>query len=183
MEHFFRDKEHLGMWELEHDVLFGKIPPDRYSQLIAFAWDLGRKTAHEYYENYGTRVPSQLASKLGLVLVEVQENAALPAYQVYSEYFSNQKRVVLHKDTILKAIRHLQGKGYAYCENYEQMRELFIAHEIYHHVECHVKGLTSQKQKIVTLKIGPLQITSGIRALCEIGAHGFAKTLLQLEED
>jgi hypothetical protein len=183
MEHFFYDKHQLGMWELQHDILYDKIPPNRYYQLIDFAWNVGRETAREYGEKYQTSVPSQLAAELKLSVLEIEEGLVLPEYQIYSEYFSNLKRIVLHKNTIAEEVKRSKGKGRVHCENYEQIRELFIAHEVYHHIECHHQGVTSQKQKIVSFKIGPLQLTSGVRALCEIGAHSFTKALLQIEEE
>jgi len=183
MEHFFYDKYRLGMWEIQHDILFYKIPPERYYQLIDFAWNVGRETAIEYCEKYQTRVPSELAGRMELSLLEIDENFILPETQVYSEYFSNLKRIVLYKNTISKEVKRCSDRERTYCESYDQIRELFIAHEIYHHIECHHKGLTSKKQKIITFRIGPLKITSGIRALCEIGAHSFTKVLLRMDEE
>ena len=180
MEHFFYDKYRLGLWELQHDVIFGKIPAERYSELIDLAWDAGRTTADEYREKYQTSVPEKLAEKMGVAIVDLADGATLPDYQVFSEYFSNLKKIVLYKNTIFAATVRLAAEGIIPCADYLAVRKLFIAHEIFHHIECHYHGLTSQRCKVTTFRLGPLKITSGVRALCEIGAHSFTKTLLNM---
>jgi hypothetical protein len=177
MDHFFYNKYQLGLWELQHDLLFRKIRPDNYNLLIDFAWEIGYQTAGEYCEKYQTKIPSELAVRLNISLQEIDEGIILPEYKVYSEYISNQRRILLYKDMILSKV----DMERVHCHNYKQIRELFIAHETFHHIECHYKGLTSKKQKITTLKIGPLHVSSGIRALCEIAAHSFTKAMLQME--
>jgi len=58
-----------------------------------------------------------------------------------------------------------------------QAEELILAHEYFHCLECPKIGLTSKQYVVPTLKIGRLVLmTSGIRALSEIAAHGFART-------
>jgi hypothetical protein len=180
MEHFFYDKYELGMWELKHDVLFNKIPSERYHEFIEFAWNIGYKTAQEYMNKYETRVPTELAGKLQLTLLELDNGYLSPEYWIFSEYMSNMKRIVLYKNTIVAEVKKLKSQGINEFDDYTKIRELFIAHEIYHHIECHDQGLTSRKKKLVTFKLGPFAMTSGIRALCEIGAHSFTKTVMNL---
>lgn len=178
LEHFFLDKNELGMWELRNDAIFDRIPKDRYMELIDFAWNTGSEAAKECLKKYHTNIPDELVKKLGLTFLELDNEGASPAYRVFSEYYSNLKRIVIFKKTIMEAYNKLVADGFTEINDYAEMRELFIAHEIFHHLECHMIGLTSKKKKITTFKIGPFQITSGVRAMCEIGAHSFTKTLL-----
>jgi hypothetical protein len=180
MEHFFQGKYELGMWELQNDVLFNRIAVEQYHELIDFAWNTGYKTAKEYITKYETSSPTEMLNKLGLTLLELNDGYISPEYRILSEYFSNMKRIVLYKSTIIEEVKKLKNLGISGFDEYTHIRELFIAHEIFHHIECHDQGLTSKQKKIVTFRWGPFTLTSGVRALCEIGAHSFAKTLLNL---
>lgn len=178
MEHFFNDKYELGMWELKSDVVFDRIPKEKYEEFIDFAWETGNKTAIEYKNILNTQLPSDMAKKLDLVIEESDKNFDLPEYRVFSEYYSNLKKVIIYKRSITDEFENISKKNIFKIDDYSKMREFFIAHEIYHHLECHYIGLTSKKKKITTFKFGPIKITSGIRALSEVGAHSFTKTML-----
>lgn len=178
LEHFFLDKYELGMWEIRNDILFDKIPKDKYMDFIDFAWNTGCETAKECLEKFDTAAPDELVKKLGLTLLELDGGLASPEYRIFSEYYSNLRRIVIFKKTIMREYNKLVANGFTEINDYTKLRGLFIAHEIFHHLECHEIGLTSRKKKITTFKIGPFEITSGIRAMCEIGAHSFTKTLL-----
>ena len=181
MEHFFMEQHDLGLWELKHDILFEKIPRNDYDELIEFAWKTGFETAQKYSEKWLTASPLVLADRLNLTVLELKDGGYISEhYRVFSEYFSNMYRVVLYQNTIKAEIPKLISIGHADFADYEILKGLFVAHEIFHHIECHEQGLTSARKKIVTFKCGPVVIKSGIRALCEIGAHSFTRTLMKL---
>ncbi|HBE76498.1 MAG TPA: hypothetical protein DDW65_01760 [Firmicutes bacterium] len=183
MEKFFGNRNALGLFELQNDPLFSKIPSANYHQLIDKAWSIGRNTADKYYQQYGTRFPEELVKKLGLVLTEKKQGFVAPQYRICSEYYSNLRQIILYQDTITGELEKLQAKGFIKYKDYTEFRSLFIAHEIFHHIECHDIGLTSKLDKLTVFRLGPWRITSGIRALSEIGAHGFTKALLNLDEE
>jgi hypothetical protein len=183
LEYFFNKRYEIGMWELKNDLLFNKIPLEQQQEFIDLAWNIGSTTAVRYCREYHTDIPTEFVAKLGLTLIELEQVASIPQIRICSEYYSNPKRIVLYKNTIEEEIEKLKAKGIMEFDKYLKIRELFIAHELYHHIECHDIGVTSQKGRIVICKIGPFRITSGVKALSEIGAHGFTKTLLHLEAD
>lgn len=182
MEKFFSNRYELGLYELQHDLLFSKIPEDHYTQLINLAWKIGRDAAWKYSVQYSTHSPEQLIQKLSLTLTEKEQGFVDPQYRVCSEYYSNPCQIILYTDTIGAELGRLWAQGFNKYQDYAAIRPLFIAHEIFHHIECHDIGLTSKKEKLTVFKWGPFRLTSGIRALSEIGAHGFTKELLNLEE-
>ncbi|TCL59791.1 hypothetical protein EDC14_103728 [Hydrogenispora ethanolica] len=183
MEYFFQTRAELGLHELQNDLLFGKIPPERYPGLIEGAWQTGREAALRYSSQYGTSNPEELAVRLGLTLVEQEQGWIAPEYRICSEYYSNPRQIILYRDTICGELEKLKAKGISRYESYAAIRPLFIAHELFHHIECHDIGLTSRRDKLIVLQWGPFRVTSGIKALSEIGAHGFTKALLNLEEE
>jgi hypothetical protein len=183
MEYFFRQRYELGLHELKNDPLFTKIKPQCYPELIDGAWQSGREAALRYSCQYDTRNPEELAARFGLILSEQEQGWVAPGYRICSEYYSNPRRIILYRDTILGELEKLKAKGMSLYEGYAEFRALFIAHETFHHIECHEIGLISKRERLTAWKWGPLRITSGIRALSEIAAHGFTKTLLNLEEE
>ncbi len=183
MDYFFQPRAELGLHELQNDLLFARIPPERYPQLIEGAWQTGRETAWRYIRQYGTCDPEELAVRLGLTLAEQEQGWVAPEYRICSEYYSNPRRIILYRDTIRGELEKLKAKGIGRYEDYAAIRPLFIAHELFHHIECHDIGLTSRRDKLTVFRWGPFRLTSGIKALSEIGAHGFTKTLLNLEEE
>lgn len=64
-----------------------------------------------------------------------------------------------------------------------EAENLILSHEYYHFLEWNKLGLTSRDYQVPMISIGPLRLgKTGIRALSEIGAHGFAHTYHQLLE-
>lgn len=179
MECFFKDKYELGMYELKNDIVFDKIPKDKYEEYIDFAYERGRKTGEEFVKKLGTNIPSEMAEKLGLLIEEKNMGMRAEEYRVFSEYYSKMNKIFLYKDSIQKEFNKLKEKGLTDLEDYKKIREIFIAHEIYHHLECHEIGLTSREKKVVVFKMGPIKITSGVRSLCEVGAHSFTKYMIK----
>ena len=64
-----------------------------------------------------------------------------------------------------------------------EAENLILSHEYYHFLEWNKLGLTSRDYQVPMISIGPFRLgKTGIRALSEIGAHGFAHTYHQLLE-
>ncbi len=64
-----------------------------------------------------------------------------------------------------------------------EAENLILSHEYYHFLEWNKLGLTSRDYQVPMVSIGPLHLgKTGIRALSEIGAHGFAHTYHHLLE-
>lgn len=166
------------MSELKRDVVFGRIPSERYQELIDFGWETGESAARSLAARLKTTLPSEMAQKLNLSILSEDWEEGRSSVKVYSEYEDRFGRITLHPNIIREGLERLNKKGFCFVENYEAARELFLAHEIFHFMECRELGLTSRKKEIVTLKIGRLKICSGVRALGEIAAHAFTRVLI-----
>ena len=69
METLYQSPHDIGMAELKRDVVFRKIPPEQYDELISFAWGKGEKAARDYTEKLGTSIPSEMAKPRDSVLM------------------------------------------------------------------------------------------------------------------
>ena len=54
---------------------------------------------------------------------------------------------------------------------------VYVAHELYHHIDTARAAPIARAAGVVTLAIGPLRFRSGLISLAEIGACAFARTL------
>lgn len=177
MENLFKSKWELGMSELKRDVVFNKIPPERYDELISLAWQIGEGAAREYTRKTGTSIPSEMTKRLKIKTRSENWVQGRGNVRVYSEYEDKFSLITLHPNVISAGIKKAKTHGFNQIQSYAAARELFLAHEIFHYLECRELGLTSQKAEISTFQLGPVKMKSGIRALCEIAAHAFTRTL------
>ncbi len=156
--------------ELIRDLLFHKIPQDCYEQIADNAWATGVKAATEILERYPNLTMEQIGKKEGLQIEYVSQDHISGNVRYFSEYYSAPQKIILYTASIqkwAKANRLSQKEAY----------ELILSHEFYHHLECTRLGLTSKQYQVPTVTIGKMKWgKSGIRALSEIGAHGFSRT-------
>lgn len=160
----------LSREELERDLLYEKIPEDDRAAIADRAWDTGVEVCNQILDRYPNRNIYEIAEESGLTIERKAEDHVISKLRYFSEYYSRDNKIMLYTLSIEK-----------WCEQndctYEEGEELIMAHEFYHFLETVEIGETSEQYKVPTLKLGKrVIVTSGIRALAEIGAHGFALT-------
>ena len=115
-----------------------------------------------------------IARRNGLTLLEKDTDYVVGGRRYFSDYISGRKCVNIYAKSV----------GMWAKENgleYQQAVNLILSHEYYHFLEVTQLGLTSRDYQVPALVLGPLKIgKTGIRALSEIGAHGFARTYYEL---
>lgn len=156
--------------ELKRDVLYDKIPEEDRIRICDAAWETGVKAAAELGREYPGKKIDKIMELEGIKIVYKSKDCVAGGIRYFSEYFSGKREIVMYVKSIEK---WANSNGVSKC----QAMELILAHEFYHHLECNSIGLTSQLYMLPTIKIGKLSVgRSGIRALSEIGAHGFSRT-------
>jgi hypothetical protein len=161
--------------ELSRDYCYGKIKPEDREGIARSAWEKGENAAREIFIRFeGEGDFFVIAHKSGLTCEWVDKDYVLGNLRYFSDYLSGRKQVCLYARSIdLWAAEH----GF----DRRQAGNLILSHEYFHHLECTKLGLTSRMYQVPMLILGPLKIGStGIRALSEIGAHGFARTYYDL---
>ena len=121
-------------------------------------------------------VQTFLPSASGLTVVERDIDFVSGNQRYFSDYVAGKNCVTLYLRSVdLWAQQNKMTRMEA--EN------LILSHEYYHFLEWNKLGLTSRDYQVPMISIGPLRLgKTGIRALSEIGAHGFAHTYHQLLE-
>ncbi len=161
--------------ELLRDLLYEKIPKNDLERISDKAWETGVAAAQAVVKEYGCdRQMKEIAKMSGLTIEWSQKDNIAGNVRYFSEYYSGRKKITLYVESISKwaKINKLPVN---------EAEELILSHEYFHFLECTRLGLTSKQYTVPNIKIGPIILgKSGIRALSEIGAHGFSRTFYEL---
>ncbi len=162
--------------ELTKDVLYQKIPQSDRERIVDLAWDTGVAAAIDILKRYGMdKSVEAIAKECGLTVERIDKDNIAGNVRYFSEYYSGRKKIVLYNDSIGKWAESNR------C-NVVDAEELILSHEFFHFLECTSIGLTSKQYQVTVIKIGKwILCRSGIRALSEIGAHGFSRTYYEIK--
>ncbi|MFT4007166.1 MAG: hypothetical protein QM683_16645 [Lacrimispora sp.] len=168
----------LAAEELSRDRCYGKVPECDRPKIIDNAWLKGVKAAELVFGRYrGEMNFMRIIEESGLTCIKVDTDYVVGNQRYFSDYLTGQRRIHLY----MKSISLWAG------ENGMKLNEavnLILSHEYYHFLEWNELGLTSKDYQVPMLKLGRLKIgRTGIRALSEIGAHGFAGRYYQLSNN
>jgi hypothetical protein len=164
--------------ELSYDYCYEKIPPEDTGKIISAAWERGADAARDTFETYRSEGDFfVIARQSGLNCQFIDQDYVIGNRRYFSDYLSGKRLIRLFTRSI------------AYWAEKNNLDEktaanLILSHEFFHFLECNSLGLTSRIYKVPMIIIGPLKIgRTGIRALSEIGAHGFARTYYDLLQE
>lgn len=156
--------------ELKRDLLYHKIPPHHLEAIADRAWETGVAAAQAALEEHPGKSIYAVAAAEGLTVERRDVDKVSGNVRYFSEYYSGRKTIFLYDASVRK-----------WAESNRLTRdaaeELILSHEIFHHYECTRLGPTSRQYTVPQIELGPIKLGSaGIRALSEIGAHGFSYT-------
>lgn len=168
----FPDRANAGN-ELTRDVLYRRISPPEHTRLCEDAWNIGAAAAQDLLAAYPGFSIYEMAEKEGLKIIREQTDKVSAGFRFFSEYFPKKNCIHMYLLSIaLFAQKNHLTNGEA--------EELILAHEYFHFLEVNRIGTVSGRYTIPRFSLGPIRIgKSGIPALSEIGAHGFARTYWQ----
>lgn len=149
--------------------------PEQYRKEYGeYAWDKGMQAAKRCIALFPGLEPEQMVQRMGLTVLDEDG----PGYY-FSEYNVNKKQIVLFRNVI--CVRFLEPEQeHLRVKDYDAIRPLFLAHELFHHLECSDPeiGVTYRERKVTVFILGPFRWQTGLRCLSEIAAHSFAKQMV-----
>lgn len=165
----------LAYKELTYDLCYGKIPETDRQSIVEAAWQKGVNAAKEIFEAYnGSGDFLAIAAQSGLTIEKRDIDYVVGNRRYFSDYISGKKLLILYLRSIA-----LWAENYAM--DLDTAINIIVSHEYFHFLEWTSLGLTSRDYTVPMLSIGRLKLgKTGIRALSEIGAHGFAHTYHEL---
>jgi hypothetical protein len=173
--------ETLGLVMLQADPHAWRL--DRTAQLAAVSDALadGAATAKSLQARFPGRTPHELARELQLPIETTDDDPAVGSIWRFAEYRPRSPRIVLYDRGLAPLERTLTGALGTQLLGRATLRDVFIAHELYHHVEA-IRSETpiARRYQPTLFRIGNWHWRTGIAALAEIAAGAFAQSLLDL---
>lgn len=165
-----------GYLELMRDYFFHKIPVDLQIKIVETAIKIGRETAAKIVEETKTVNPWYIAECLGLNVSLVCQENVVGNLLIHSEYVYP-KTIKIYKQGIEQLKKVIANFRLEEFFPNEAILNLHVAHEIFHHLEKTRIGVLSEQYSIERFRLGPLCLKIRVRAISEVAAHTFAKTL------
>ena len=171
--------ETLGLAMLRADPHGRRL--DRAAQLTAVSDALadGAATARDLRKLFPTLTPQEVARELRVPIEATDEDPMVGSIWRFAEYRPRPARIMLYIRGIAPLERTLAGSERSLGR--ATPRDVFVAHELYHHVEAIRSEIPIARRHQPTLfRIGSWRWRTGVAALAEIAAGAFAQSLLDL---
>lgn len=170
----------LGRLILEHDSQFRRIDHSRIAELVDAALTDGASLARKTSLSNGNDL-AELLTDFGIEVAESKSDAGYGSHVVYAQYWQKPVRIELFAPALATLERGIAQFDMQWLLAGHAVRDVFLAHELYHHLDL-TRGSPSlaAMHRVTLLRIGPYRWTSGIASLAEIAAGAFAQTLLDL---
>lgn len=166
----------LARNELNRDVFSRKIPQVVREQICDDAWQIGVMAAQALLAEHPNCSIHEIARQEGLEIVRKKTDKVSAGYRFFGEYIPKKNCIYMY----LLSVRLFAEENNLADEEAE---ELIFAHEYFHFLEENRIGTVSGRYTVPIFSLGCLKIgSSGIAALSEIGAHGFARTYWEAQK-
>jgi hypothetical protein len=173
--------ETLGLVMLEADVHARRL--DRATRLAAVRDALadGAATAEALRARFPDLAPHEIADHLNVAVVETDDDPLIGSLWRFAEYQERPARIVLYSRGLAPLDGEIAGRLAVRLLGQATPRDVFIAHELFHHIEATRSDTPIARRYRPTLfRIGGWQWRTGIAALAEIAAGAFAQSVLDL---
>ena len=156
---------------------------NRATQLAAVADALadGIEAARTLRAPFAGRSAEQIARELGVPVETTDSDPMVGTIWRFAEYRSRPPRILLYRRGLGPLECNLTGDRAASLLGQATPRDVFIAHELYHHIEAvRSEPPIARRYRPTLFRIGNWHWRTGIAALAEIAAGAFAQSLLEL---
>ena len=173
--------EALGLVMLEADPHAWRLNRSTQFAAVSDALADGIAAARKLRTRFIDPSPEQIARKLGLRVETTDGDPMLGSIWRFAEYRPRSASIVLYSRGLGPLERSLTSSRAAQLLGRATPRDVFIAHELYHHIEAIRPDVPiARRYQPSLLRIGNWHWRTGIAALAEIAAGSFAQSLLDL---
>lgn len=172
------DDELLAYGALKNDLLFHKIPKEKYNYYICKSIKFGKEKAKKN-KNHDVR---ELCNSNHIEISFAKNSGKFYGVQFRAniEMSDKKKKIIIYKDSLEEVTRVAQ-KYVDSSITFKDVEDIHLAHELYHFYEYVDDKQTNENlDYIERMHIGPVKLKASVMASCEIAAHAFTKELLGL---
>jgi len=172
--------EKLGLVTLEADPYAGRLDPATRSAAVSAALADGAATARALRQRFACS-PLEIADALGVPVETIDDDPLVGRLWRFAEYRERPARIKLYRRGLAPLDRMVIGPLAEQLLGRATPRDVFIAHELFHHLEATRPDTPiAQRFRPTLFRIGGWRWRTGIAALSEIAAGAFAQVLLDL---
>ena len=174
------DEMEWGNYAFSQDFLRGKVDIENQQDMISKAIACGEAYAKQIWDTYKTRNPKVIAEKLKIDIAYKDEPMG-DKRVLYAQFIPENKiEIMLHPQQVYKELlTTLDDKEVKDLPKIEEIEKTIIAHEIFHFLEeQNETTIYTRVNKIKLWKVWKFEQKSTIRAVGEIAAMSFAKTIV-----
>ncbi|MHB8267881.1 hypothetical protein [Bradyrhizobium sp.] len=156
---------------------------DHAAQLAAVSDALadGTATARDLRKRFPVLTPQEVAREFQVPIETTDDDPMVGSIWRFAEYRPRPPRIMLYDRGIAPLERKLGNVLAKRLLGQATPRDVFVAHELYHHTEAIRSEVPIARRYQPTLfRIGNWRWRSGVAALAEIAAGAFAQSLLDL---
>jgi hypothetical protein len=173
--------EALGLAMLQADVHARRLDDATRIAAVRDALADGAATARRLRERFPGLAPQAIAHALDVPVEVTDDDPAVGTLWRFAEYRQRPAGILLYRSGIAPLDRVVTGPLAARLLGQASLIDVFIAHELFHHVETVRPDIPIARRYRPTLfRIGGWHWRTGIATLSEIAAGAFAQSLLDL---
>jgi hypothetical protein len=172
--------EDLWQLMLREDPVYRKIQVEMHGEAVSRAASFGRNAAADLAERLGTRDPAAIANALKVAVVNLEAPHVFGRTVRTSTYTQKTRTIALYSGAVTEMNNVLADADLFRVLVCRDVRPVYVAHELLHHLEEDGLGRAADLLHVVTFSLGPIRLRSGIGQMSEIAADAFAQTLLEL---
>ncbi len=180
LENLATDKV-MSLAELREDELYKKIGKEKINYYIEESINIGLGAAKNLLLTYETMDLEKICEDKDIKIELNTDEYGFELIKLRGEYDDEKKKIILYDKSIRRIEEKFKGLELNNILNYNQIKDIQLAHELFHYLENEEIGLTSDKLELLIVKhIGIIKRQYPVVKTREIAAHIFTKELLQL---
>lgn len=169
------DKYTISYLILQDDKSFPNLEKKDLLKLLSLSIFTGEKEAAILQRQYKNTPLPHIAANLGLKI----SYAPIPSEDnfIFSKYNRSHSEIIIDKNIIFSLSAIFNHKLPEYNLIFNVIRNVFLGHEIFHHLEI-IKNINLDKEfKFTNWKFGPLKFSSTPKCATEIAAFAFSQKI------
>jgi hypothetical protein len=173
--------EMLGMLMLKSDLHAARLDDHAQRAAVIDALADGAATARDLRQRFPGMSPRLIADQLQIAVATTDDDPLVGSIWRFAEYRPRPPKILLYVRGLAPVEQALAGAPAARLLGEAAVEDVFVAHELYHHIEATRAEIPIARRHQATLfQIGKWRWRTGIATLAEIAAGSFAQALLEL---
>jgi hypothetical protein len=173
--------EMLGMLMLKNDLHAARLDDHAQHAAVLDALADGATAAVDMRQRFSGLSPRRIAGELRINVATIDDDPLVGTIWRFAEYRPRPPKILLYARGLAPLAQALARAPAARLLGDATIEDVFIAHELYHHLETtRTETPIARRHQATLFRIGKWRWRTGIAALAEIAAGAFAQGLLDL---